>query len=127
MKYNRKGDKVRGSLLMIRHAADGTKYRVKSNALEGLALGRENGVGWASFAGKATYLEPGWLEPVGNHSFVVYVEDRAEPGAGADGFWIEVHDKDENTVGTSSMDREAAANVTTLGGGNVVVPHQGGR
>jgi uncharacterized repeat protein (TIGR01451 family) len=62
MSYNKKGTNVKGSFLLIRHLSDGTKYRVKSNALECLALGGDHSTepfGWASFSGKATYLEPG--------------------------------------------------------------------
>jgi uncharacterized repeat protein (TIGR01451 family) len=125
MKYNKKGQKVKGSLLLIRHTSDGSIYRVKSNAIDGLALGDPGSFGWATFSGKSTYLEPGWLEPVGNHTFVVYVEDHGEPGAGADKFWIEVQDKDGNSV-ILSMAREAVANAVTLEGGNIVVPHGGG-
>jgi hypothetical protein len=91
---------------------------VKSNALYGLALGEDSTVpmGWASFSGKSTYLEPGWLEPVGNHEFTAYVEDRDEPGTGIDRFWIEVN-------GGLAMDREAVGNAVELAGGNIVVPH----
>ena len=39
MKYNKKGTNVMGSLLLIRHMPDGSIFRVKSNAIEGLALG----------------------------------------------------------------------------------------
>jgi hypothetical protein len=123
MKYNKKGNNPRGSLLLIRHLADGTKYRVKSNRLEGLALGDGTGFGWASFTGKATYLEPGWADPLGNYSFVVYVEDRGEPGAGSDQFWIRVIDRNGATVGVMAMPQPAASNAVTLDGGNIVVPH----
>lgn len=42
---------VQGSLLLIRHLPDGSIYRVKSNALYGLALsGPEAAFGWASFS-----------------------------------------------------------------------------
>jgi len=83
MNYNQKNLRnVKGSLLLIRHLADGSKYRVKSNALEGLSLGDAGLFGWASFSGKATYLEPGMLEPIGNHTFLAYVEDHDEPGNG---------------------------------------------
>ena len=95
---------------------------IDGDALLGLALGEEAGVGWATFSGKNTYQEPTWVEPIGNHTFVVYVEDHGEPGAGADRFWIEVLDNDGNTV-TLSMDRDAVDNTVTLGGGNIVVPH----
>jgi hypothetical protein len=52
------------------------------------------------------------------------VEDHGEPGAGADRFWIEVRDKDGNLVALS-MERDAAGHAEVLGGGNIVVPHQG--
>ncbi|MBW6516875.1 MAG: cadherin-like domain-containing protein, partial [ANME-2 cluster archaeon] len=38
MKYNKKGTNIQGNLLLVRHLPDGTIYRVKSNALYGLAL-----------------------------------------------------------------------------------------
>jgi hypothetical protein len=58
MEYNKSGKIVKGGLLIVRHLADGTVFRVKGNALEGLSLGLEGGFGWASFTGKATYSEP---------------------------------------------------------------------
>jgi hypothetical protein len=128
MEYNKNGKNVKGSLLLIRHMADGSIYRVKSNALGGLALGESEGpsFGWASFSGKSTYQEPGWPEPEGNHEFVVYVEDRDEPGTGGDRFWIEVKDKSDAVVPAMSMDREATDNAVQLSGGNIAVPHGGG-
>jgi hypothetical protein len=124
MKYNKKGQKVKGSLLLIRRTADGSIFRVKSNALEGLAIGEDSSLGWASFTGKATYKEPGWLEPEGNYSFTVYVEDHGEPGGGVDRFWLEVRDKDGNTVPDLSLSRPASSNPITITGGNIVVPHE---
>jgi hypothetical protein len=126
MEYNKKGKNVKGSLLLIRHVADGSTYQVKSNALGGLALGEGDGFGWASFNGKATYLGPGMDEPEGNHEFIVYVEDRNEPGAGIDQFWIEVHDKADAVIPALSMDRDALDNTVPLEGGNLVVPHGAG-
>jgi hypothetical protein len=125
MKYNKKGRNVKGSLLLIRHLPDGSIYRVKSNALYGLALGEmevdgEN-IGWASFAGKSTYLEPGWPEPIGNYEFLVYVEDHNEPGTGVDRFWFEVRDKDR--IPDMSMAEPATTNAEYIQGGNIVVPH----
>jgi hypothetical protein len=119
MKYNKNGKNVQGNLLLIRHLPDDTIYRVKSNALYGLALGEDSKVplGWATFSGKSTYQEPGWPEPVGNHEFIVYVEDRNEPGVGIDRFWIEVN-------GGLALPREAVDNATELQGGNLVVPHK---
>jgi hypothetical protein len=125
MKYNKKGSKVQGSLLMIRHLPDGTKYRIKSNALEGLALGEDSSVplGWASFSGKSTYLEPGWEDAQGNYSFTVYVEDHDEPGTGTDVIWIEARDKDGLVIPAMSRPETAAANAIPINGGNIVVPH----
>ncbi len=127
MSYKKNGGNVKGKLLLIRHLPDGTIYRVKSNALYGMALGVAEDVdglfGWASFSGKSTYMEPGWLEPVGNHEFVVYLEDHDEPGNGHDRFWVEIHDKDGSLIPHMSMDREAVDNTVELGGGNVVAPH----
>jgi hypothetical protein len=118
MKYNKKGEKVQGSLLLIRHMADGTIYRVKSNALYGLALGEGTGepMGWASFGGKCTYKEPNWPESIGNYEFLLYVEDRDEPGTGPDRFWIEVIDG-------LALERAAEDHTEPLAGGNIVVPH----
>jgi hypothetical protein len=127
MKYNKKGSKVQGSLLMISRLPNKTHYRIKSNALYGLALGEtsvdDNVCGWASFSGKSTYLEPGWLEPEGNHEFLTYVEDCNEPGTGVDRFWIEIHDRDGNVIDVISMPVEAYDNAKTIRGGNIVVPH----
>jgi VCBS repeat-containing protein len=123
MKYNKKGQKVKGSLLLIRHLEDGSIFRVKSNALYGLALGDGEGFGWATFSGKATYLEPGMPEPEGNHEFVLYVEDYGEPGSGVDQVWLEMRDKAGIVIPALSMPRPAIVNSTTISGGNIVVPH----
>jgi PKD repeat protein len=126
MKYNKALTHVKGNLLLIRHMEDGSIYRLKSNALFGLSIGdfEEDGmtVGWASFAGKCTYIEPGWEEPEGNHRFTVYVEDWNEPGD-MDQFWLEVRDGQGNVIPVMSMDLPATENTVTLGGGNIVVPH----
>jgi PKD repeat protein len=125
MKYNRPMTNIQGSLLLIRHTAEGN-YRLKSNALFGLSIGEfEDGgtVGWASFAGKCTYSEPGWEEPEGNYRFLVYVEDWNEPGAGYDQTWFETQDKKKDVVPFMSMPRPGEGNTVTLGGGNIVVPH----
>jgi len=124
MKYNKKQTSIQGSLLLIRHLPDGTRYRVKSNALYGLAIGDEGDFGWASFAGKCTYQDPSMLEPEGNHQFVTYVEDHAEPGVDADRFWIQLFDKDDVLIGALSIPDPATANAEYLTGGNIVVPHQ---
>jgi hypothetical protein len=128
MKYNKKATNIKGNLLLVRHLQDGTIYRVKSNALNGLALGESEDdgetYGWASFSGKATYLEPGWPEPVGNHEFIVYVEDHTEPGKGLDRFWIKVKDQNRNVIDLMSMADLAENNAVELNGGNIVIPHK---
>jgi hypothetical protein len=129
MKYNNKGTRVQGSLLLIRHLPDGSKYRIKSNALYGLALGEASGTGshgWASFSGKATYLAPGTSDAEGNHEVTAYVEDRSEPGAGADRFWLQVRDKDGKVIAELSLSPDADTNAITISGGNIVVPHGAG-
>ena len=125
MKYGKNGRNVRGSLLIMRHMDDGTKYRFKSNALEGLAVGQSMSpeFGWASFSGKGTYLEPGWPDPIGNHTFTVYVEDHDEPGAGADRLWIETRDKDGAVLPGLTIGPSATGDAEVIDGGNIVVPH----
>jgi hypothetical protein len=126
MKYGKNGKNVKGNLLLIRHLADGQKYRIKSNALSGLAVGTSDdsgAYGWASFSGKATYLEPGMSEPVGNHGFTVYVEDRNEPGSGADRFWITARDQSGSVIPGMSLSEPAPGNTVSIQGGNIVAPH----
>jgi hypothetical protein len=79
-------------------------------------------LGWASFSGKSAYLEPGCPEPIGNYEFLVYAEDRDEPGTGVDRFWIEVKDKYRAIVPVMSMSRDATDNAVELQGGNIAVP-----
>jgi hypothetical protein len=129
MKYNKTATTVQGSLLLIRHTGDGNKYRIKSNAISGLALGEDSSIpmGWASFSGKTTYLEPGMVEPEGNHKFTAYVEDHDELGVGIDRFWLETRDKDSVVIPDLSMPEPAVSEALVLNGGNLVVPHmQGG-
>jgi len=127
MKYNKKATNIKGNLLLVRHLQDGTIYRVKSNALYGLALGEsEDGgetFGWASFSGKSTYLEPGWNEPIGNHEFITYVEDHGEPGKNIDRIWIKIMNQG-NTIDVMSMDDPGTNYAVVINGGNIVVPHQ---
>ncbi|HEX6384974.1 MAG TPA: Ig-like domain-containing protein [Anaerolineae bacterium] len=128
MSYNKNGKNLKGNLVLIRHVEGSDEiYRLKSNALDSLALGEgdDNGetFGWAVFSGKATYQAPGMAEPEGNYTFTVYVEDRGEPGKDNDRFWLEVRDRDGNVVSDLSLSPEAAENAVTLSGGNIVVPH----
>jgi hypothetical protein len=129
MKYGTNQTNVKGSLLLIRHLPDDQKYRIKSNALEGLAIGQGTDettgetYGKASFSGKATYLAPGMLEAEGNHGFTVYVEDRNEPGSGNDRFWVEARAKDGSPIPAMSLAEPAYDNAVDIGGGNIVAPH----
>lgn len=131
MKYNKKRTNIQGSLLLIRHiegAPEGEdKWRIKSNSLEGLALGGETGpdFGWAAFSGKATYRAPG-ADNEGNHEFTVYVEDRDDPGTETDRFWVETRDKTDNRIDDLSMGDPATATAVDIHGGNIVVPFSGG-
>ena len=129
MKYNRKATNIQGSLMLIRHiegAPEGEdKWRIKSNSLNGLALGSETDFGWAVFDGKATYRAPG-VDTEGNHEFTFYAEDRGEPGTGVDRVWIEVRDKNDDVIADLSLDEPAPDNAVTLEGGSITVPHQGG-
>jgi hypothetical protein len=61
---------------------------------------------------------------LGKYEFIVYVEDRNEPGSGTDRSWIEVRDKDGNLVSGMSMVSPATTNAEQLNGGNIVVPHR---
>ncbi len=112
----------------IRHVDDLNHYRLKSNALRGLAIGADSDgdgdFGWAAFLGKSTYREPGWTESEGNHDIIAYVEDRGQPGTGVDRFWIEVLDQNDVLIPDISMDRDAPDNAETIQGGNIVVPHK---
>jgi hypothetical protein len=124
VKYLKKGNRVQGSLLLIRHLDDGSIYRVKSNAMYGLAIGELGGSGgWATLNGKATYLEPGWVEPVGNQEFIAYVEDWGEPGYFVDRLWIQVMDKNGIVIPVMSLVQPASGNARAIEGGNIVVPH----
>jgi VCBS repeat-containing protein len=124
MKYNKPMTKIQGNLVLIRHLPDSDEiYRIKSNALYGLALGDIGNYGWAVFSGKTTYLAPGMIEPIGNYEFTVYVEDHATPGAGADRVWVQVRNRDGNPVPDMSMPTDAQTNAVVLEAGNIVVPH----
>ena len=123
-KYNKSGSNPQGNVLVVRHLADGTIYRMKSNALDGLALSpAASAYGYASFTGKATFLEPRATTALGNYSFTGYVEDRAEPGANADRFWLSLRSPAGEVVAPLSLGGTADANAAVLSGGNVSVPH----
>jgi hypothetical protein len=139
MKYNKgKKKNPKGSLLLMRHTETDENYKVKSNALNGLAIGDgEDGAGeygWSAFSGKSTFRSPG-AENEGNHPFLVYIEDHNDQGCNQDPndeFWIEVKDKDGMVVlEINGPESDPAGEDTATDGddepiecGNIYVPHQ---
>jgi hypothetical protein len=122
MKYNKRKTNLQGSLLVVRHLPDGRVVRLKSNALEGLSLGRVAGeFGWAAFSGKGTYQAIDWPEALGNYRFTTYVEDHTASG-GADRFWIEVTDGTAVVQPDLSLPKPAPARAEALQGGSIHVP-----
>ena len=99
MEYNKK---LQGRLMLVYRLPDDSVYRLKSNALDGLALGEAPGGAftWASFTGKTTFQSPQMASPEGNHSFIAYVEDH---GTSGDRFWLQVKDKAGAVVWELSM------------------------
>ena len=127
MKYNKQGKNIQGNLLVIAHLEDGSIYRIKSNALDGLALGSTGNVGWASFSGKCTYTFPvpdGDPVTRGGQEFMVYVTG-SDTLAGVKGtFWFTVLGQPFTL--DKNGDRQAAGESQTLQGGNIFVPHTPG-
>jgi len=120
MQYGKNGSTLKGSLLLIRHTADGI-IRIKSNSLTpgSLVLGTTTApMGWASFAGKCTYSVSSEGISDGTPLFKVYVEDGNNPGTGFDKFWIQV-----DGHASLSMSPMASSSAVTIVGGNIAVPH----
>ena len=129
MKYNKSGTNLQGNFIAIRHHADGTVSRMKSNSLAGLAIQTNStlGCGYATFSGKSTYSTwdaalnggLGGYVNTGNSSFTIYAEDCNNPGIGIDQIW----------VGGPELLRMSAtsAGKTPLVGGNITVPHTYGK
>jgi hypothetical protein len=119
MKYTKKATNVKGSFVAIRHHADGTISRIKSNQLGGLAIQDSNGCGIATFNGKSTYRT--W-DPVANEyinkggeAFAVYAKDCNEPGTGHDSIQV----RGPGVFGMNSP--------VVISGGNIAVPHKAPR
>jgi uncharacterized repeat protein (TIGR02543 family) len=123
MKYNKKGTNIQGSLLMIAHLENEDIYRIKSNALYGLALNQETGI--ATFSGKCTYTYPvPGSDPVtlGNQEFMIYVKDNNEPGSGIDQLWFTLLGQ-SFTLDANGNKQADTAEIREISGGNIVVPH----
>jgi len=122
MKYNKNATNVQGSLLIIRHLADGSIYRIKSNMLGGLALSPSTAFpGWASFSGKCSYSGPDSVDNTGGQQFMVYVTDGNNPGTLSDTFWFTVLGR-AFTLDNGNKVADSGE-IVTLNGGNIVVPH----
>jgi len=119
IEYNRNGKNVKGRLLLTRRLADGAVYQLKSNSLDGLALGAEGSYTWTTFSGKATYQGPDMASPEGNYTFIAYAEDHGESG---DRFWLQVKDKTGSVVAELSFDEAAAAHAMLISDGDITVP-----
>ncbi len=123
---------MKGSLLTIVRKPEGN-YIVKSNAMGIMAIKKDStNMFWtATFNGKATYQAPATLgcgsNKCGNYQFTVYVEDRKEPGAGYDRFWLQLKDPSGNIVTDVSFPTLAPANAKTIEGGNIQVPQPQGK
>jgi len=128
MQYSGKRTRARGNLAMIRHLSDGSQYRITSSSISGLAVGDsqndQGSFGWASFSGKSNYNGPESNATIGNYEFVAYAEDYGDRSRNADGFWVQVFDRDGAVVLDLSMNEPATTNVLTIEGGNIVVPHK---
>ena len=115
-KANRPG--VSGSLLVIRHTADGHLVRIKSTSLANLVIQEANGCRVASFSGTGRYR--GW--DAGLKKFVVnnaaafsfHASDCGEPGKGVDSIWL-------SGTGDLVMTAPASAHLVQIGGGNIAM------
>ncbi|MBW7882750.1 MAG: Ig-like domain-containing protein, partial [Caldilineaceae bacterium] len=121
MEYNKKGKNLRGQLMVKRQLDDGSVFRLKSNALDALALGTDqsSGFSWATFSGKANVYSSATDSTEGNYTFIVYVEDH---GAAGDTFWLQVKNKDGAVVDQLSLAEPAASNAAVITSGDIVVP-----
>jgi hypothetical protein len=127
-----KSGQAQGNFLAIWHKANGN-YIIKSNSMGPSAitgpLGTSPNQYWiANLSGKATYQVPTgtlWCgsSKCGNFSWSVYVEDRKEPGAGFDYFWMKLTDPSNALVSAVSMSTPITSNMKTITGGNIQIPH----
>ena len=128
LKYKKGGAGAKGSIMIVRQHADGSRSELVSNALNSnVALGEDPSVpmGWAAISGKSTYTT--WdsktksSETQGGQEFVLYVEDRNDPGGGTDRVWV----GGPGALRLPGTPSTARANTVPLAGGNVSAPHQG--
>jgi hypothetical protein len=127
-KYNKKnGSNPQGSFIAVRHYADGTIARLKSNSLTGLAITTYSNCGNAQLSGKSTFT---WWDPTanfglggyvtsGNNLFSLSAWDCNQPGTGFDKIWL----KGPSAL-TTPGSNGSLAYATVIGGGNIAVPHR---
>jgi hypothetical protein len=129
MKYNKSLTSLQGNFIAIRHRADGTVARMKSNSLGGLVITTTSGpCGIATFNGKATYTAwdaaanggLGAYVGTGNNPFSVYAKDCNNPGTGLDYLWMFA----PGVLNMSTTTGNASVDKVVLSGGNISVPHR---
>jgi hypothetical protein len=124
MKYNKSGTSPKGSLIIVRHFADGTIARLKSNALTTLAIKTSGMCGTATLSGKATYMAwdvgTGTYVNTGGIPFTVYASDCNNPGTGNDSFWV-------RSTGNLTMPGTGSDGAIVISGGNIAIPHTTGK
>jgi hypothetical protein len=131
MKYNKKGNSVQGSFLLIAHLPDGGIIRMKSNAVYGLAIINKDYPGIASFSGKCVYsridAEGNVLAEAGNQEFTVYVKDMNDPGTGVDMLWfttkLTIAGEKPFSLDINGNSKVEDSEYVPIGGGNIIVPH----
>ena len=123
-KYGKNGTNAKGSLVVIRHFADGSIDRLKSNALSGLSVSQGVGYGAATLLGKATFNHinnAGVSESSGgNYSFIMKAQDGNNPGTLLDYFGINLRNPAGAQVDEFTMTTPA---LLPISGGNIVIPH----
>ena len=132
MKSGKSDTDLRGTLLVVRHHADGTISRIKSHSLTGLVLQNDAtaGCGNAIFSGNATHTvwNPsantgrGGYMSTDDNQFMAYAEDCNNPGTGLDYFLV-------RSVGEFQMLTDVSVNKVPLAAerGDIVVPHGAGK
>jgi len=131
MQYAKNGSNLKGNFVAVRHHADGTVSRLKSNALNSgssgeMALTSAPGCGTVTFSGKANYTVWNGTEYVttGGLPFKVAAFDRNQPGTGVDSIWIGGPGVfNMGTAPSGACSATGPAGAATLVGGNIAIPH----
>lgn len=120
--YGRSGG-LTGNLALRRLLPGEAAVDVACMALEGLAVGHfDDGVevyDWATFGATGCELAGGLVGV--DHTAVVYVEDRGDPGAGLDRVWVEMRDAAGELVPEMTFDRPPTDTAEEIIAGEVEV------